>query len=76
MKKIENESELLKKALEVGAKYTRARGYGEIESHDSMKFIYRALVEDKLIQPLAKDQISDLGMRRKLVLWISRNLPN
>ncbi len=80
MKKIENESELLKKALEVGAKYTRARGYGEIESHDSMKlkveFVYRALVEDKLIQPLAKDQISDLGMRRKLVLWISRNLPN
>jgi hypothetical protein len=33
------------------------------------------LVEDKLIQPLAKDQISDPNMRHKLALWISRQLP-
>ena len=57
----------------------KKRVYGKIESHDSVKlkveFIYRVLVEDKLIQPLAKDQISDPNMRHKLALWISRQLP-
>ena len=40
-----------------------------------VEFIYKVLVEDKLIQPLAKDQISDPNMRHKLALWISRQLP-
>ena len=74
-----DDNELLKKALMVGSKYIRARGFGEIESHDSQKlkveFIYKALVQDKLIQPLAKDKISDPAMRKKLILWISRTLP-
>ncbi len=73
-----DDNELLKKALIIGSKYIRARGYGEIESHDSQKlkveFIYKALVQDKLIQPLAKDKISDPAMRKKLILWISRTL--
>ncbi len=79
MNKLPNEPELLKKALQVGAVYAKKRAYGEVESHDSLKlkveFIYRVLVEDKLIQPLAKDQILDPNMRHKLALWISRQLP-
>ena len=79
MNKIANEDELVKKALQVGAVYAKKRAYGEVEAQDSVKlkveFVYRVLVEDKLIQPLAKDQISDPNMRHKLALWISRQLP-
>ena len=78
MNKTDDDNELLKKALMVGSKYIRARGFGEIESHDSQKlkveFIYKALVQDKLIQPLAKDKISDPALRKKLILWLSRPL--
>ncbi|MDG0968268.1 MAG: DUF5062 family protein [Porticoccaceae bacterium] len=79
MNKIKNEPDLVKKALQVGAVYAKKRGYGEIEEQDAVKlkveFIYRVLTEDKLIQPLAKDQISDPNMRHKLALWIARQLP-
>ena len=79
MAKINNESELVKKALSVGALYAEKRGYGKIEDQDSVKlkveFVYKVLIEDKLIQPLAKDKISDPNMRHKLALWISRQLP-
>ena len=79
MAKINNESELVKKALSVGALYAEKRGFGKIEDQDSVKlkveFVYKVLIEDKLIQPLAKDQISDPNMRHKLALWISRQLP-
>ena len=79
MAKINNESELVKKALSVGALYAEKRGYGKIEDQDSVKlkveFVYKVLIEDKLIQPLAKGKISDPNMRHKLALWISRQLP-
>ena len=79
MAKINNESEWVKKALSVGALYAEKRGYGKIEDQDSVKlkveFVYKVLIEDKLIQPLAKGQISDPNMRHKLALWISRQLP-
>lgn len=79
MKKIKNEAELVKEALRVGAVYAKKRGAGEIEATDSSKnkieFIYRLLVHDKLIQPLAKDQLSEPNMKHKLALWISRQLP-
>jgi hypothetical protein len=79
MQKIPHEEELVKKALQVGAVYAKKRAYGEVEAHDSMKlkvqFVYRVLVEDKLIQALAKDQVTDPNMRHKLALWISRQLP-
>ena len=79
MNKIANEDELVKKALQIGAVYAKKRAYGEIEVQDSVKlkveFIYKVLVEDKLIQPLAKDHISDPNMRHKLALRISRQLP-
>ncbi len=80
MSKHKNETELVKKALAVGAVYVQKRGYGEIESTDSHKlkveYIYRALVEDKLIQPLAKQDISVPNMEHKLALWIARQLPD
>jgi hypothetical protein len=79
MQKIPHEEELVKKALQVGAVYAKKRAYGEVEAHDSMKlkvqFVYKVLVEDKLIQALAKDQVTDPNMRHKLALWISRQLP-
>jgi predicted transcriptional regulator len=79
MSKLPNEAELVKKALQVGAVYAQKRAYGVIEEQDSVKlkveFIYKVLVQDKLIQPLAKQDISDPNMRHKLALWISRQLP-
>ena len=61
MSKIANEDELVKKALQIGAVYAKKRAYGAFEQQDPIKlkveFVYRVLVEDKLIQPLAKDQI-------------------
>ncbi len=79
MSKHKNEAELVKKALAVGAVYVKKRGYGELEATDSHKlkveYIYRALVEDKLIQPLAKLDISVPNMEHKLALWIRRQLP-
>ena len=80
MSKHKNEAELVKKALAVGAVYVQKRGYGQFEATDSHKlkveYIYRALVEDKLIQPLAKSDISVPNMEHKLALWIARQLPD
>ncbi len=79
MSKHKHEAELVKKALAVGAVYVQKRGYGQFEATDSHKlkveYIYRALVEDKLIQPLAKQDISVPNMEHKLALWIARQLP-
>lgn len=79
MKKIKNEAELVSEALKVGASYAKARGVGEFENTDSAKekvtYLYRLLVHDKQIQPLAKGQDSGPNMKHKLALWISRKLP-
>ncbi|MFA6163417.1 MAG: DUF5062 family protein, partial [Methylobacter sp.] len=42
---------------------------------DKVECIYRLLVKDKLIQPLASDQENGVNMKHKLALWISRQLP-
>ena len=79
MKKLKNEAALVKEALKVGAIYAKKRGVGEVEETDSAKvkitFIYRLLVHDNLVQPLAKGQETEPNMRHKLALWISRQLP-
>lgn len=79
MTKKRHEAELVKRALAVGSVYVRKRGYGEFEPTDSHKlkveYVYRALVADKLIQPLAKQDISVPNMEHKLALWIGRQLP-
>jgi len=79
VKKIKNEAELVREALRVGAIYASKRGVGEFEatdsSHDKINYLYRLLVHDKLIQPLAVDQVDEPNMKHKLALWISRQLP-
>lgn len=79
MKKLPNEGELVREALRVGAVYAKKRGAGEIEASDSAKmkvtYIYRLLVHDKLIQPLAAGQENETNMKHKLALWMRRQLP-
>lgn len=79
MSKLKNETKLVKKAIEVAEKYARNRGYAEFAPTNSAKekieCIYRLLVQDRLIQPLASDQENGLNMKHKLALWISRQLP-
>ena len=79
MKKIKHEAQLLKKALEIGEQYARTRGYDKFGTgtspREKVECIYRLLVMDKLIHPLAKDQEDGGNMKHKLILWISRHLP-
>jgi len=76
MKKLKNEKELVKKAIEIGMRYAEKRGVAEFEATDSandkVEYIYRLLVHDKLIQPVPQDQISQLTMRHKLAIWASK----
>lgn len=79
MAKLKNEPQLLKKAMEVGENYAKNRGYANFASTDSAKdkaeCLYRLLVNDQLIQPLAIDQENGVNMKHKLALWIARQLP-
>ena len=79
MKKLNQEPALVAEALRVGETYARKRGVGAFDPTDSARdkvtFLYRLLVHDKLIQPLAKGQEKEPEMRHKLALWISRQLP-
>jgi len=77
--KLANEAGLLKEAIRLGTIYGEKRGVVEFEAtdsaHEKIEFIYRLLVHDKLIQPLAKTDISQKAMAHKLALWVSRQLP-
>lgn len=79
MKKLKNEAGLVKEALRVGSIYAVKRKVGEFEATDSAKlkqqYLYRLLVHDGLIQPLAKGDETEPQIKRKLALWIARNLP-
>ncbi len=79
MKKLKNEAELLKEALRVGSIYIEKRGVGKFEgtdsSHDKIEYLYRLLVHDKLIQPLAKGDEKEPAIKHKLALWIAKQLP-
>ncbi|OUS24045.1 DUF5062 domain-containing protein [Gammaproteobacteria bacterium 45_16_T64] len=76
MKKLKNEKELLKKAIELGVAYGEERGAVEFEATDSagekIEYIYRLLVHDKKIQPLPEDQVSQKTIRHKLAIWASK----
>jgi hypothetical protein len=76
MKKIKNEKELVKKAIEAGMRYGESRGVVEFEPTDSASekilYIYRLLVHDKLITPIPEDQVSQKSMRHKLAIWASK----
>ncbi len=78
-KKLANEADLLKEAIRLGMEYGEKRGVVEFEptdsANDKIEYIYRLLVHDKLIQPLAKLDVSQKAMRHKLALWASKQLP-
>ncbi|MGR9051280.1 MAG: DUF5062 family protein [Gammaproteobacteria bacterium] len=79
MVKLKNESQLVRKALEVAERYAKNRGYAAfaptLSAKEKVECIYRLLVKDRLIQPLAHGQENDVNMKHKLALWISRQLP-
>jgi len=79
VKKIKNEAQLLKRALNLGERYASKKGFasfGEgISPKDKVECIYRLLVKDKLITPLPEEKEDGPGMKHKLVLWIMRQLP-
>jgi hypothetical protein len=76
VKKLENEKELVKKAITLGVAYGEKRGVVEFEATDSAaekcEYIYRLLVHDKVIQPLPEDQISRKFIQHKLAIWASK----
>lgn len=78
-KKLKHEAELLKEAIHAGMEYGEKRGVVEFEATDSanekIEYLYKLLVHDKLIQPLAKENISLPNMKHKLALWLSKQLP-
>ncbi len=78
-KKLAKEVDLVKEAIRLGMEYGEKRGVVEFEPTDSanekIEYIYRLLVHDKLIQPLAKLEVSQKAMRHKLALWASKQLP-
>ena len=79
MTKIKHEAELAKLAVKVGMNYAERRGAAQFDATDSadlkVEYVYKLLVHDKLVQPLAKSDLSIPNMRHKLALWISRQLP-
>ena len=79
MSREKQEAELVREALRVGGLYLQKRGVGQFESTDSagakIQALYRLLVHDQLIQPLARDQENERNMKHKLALWIERQLP-
>lgn len=79
MKQKKHDAQLLKLAIEIGEGYAVKRGFATFDTGTSEKHkvecIYRLLVQDKLIQALAKDKEDGPNMKHKLVLWISRQLP-
>ena len=79
MKKIKNETALLKKAIIVAEHYAKNRGYNGFSATDSSKqkieSLYRLLVHDKLIPPLPEDKEDLASLKHRLVIWISKQLP-
>ncbi|CAA0107488.1 Uncharacterised protein [BD1-7 clade bacterium] len=76
MKKIKNEKELVRKAIDLGVTYAEKRGAAIFEPTDSanekVEYIYRLLVHDKVIQPLPEVHVSQVSMRHKLAIWASK----
>ncbi len=79
MKKLKNEAELIKAAIEAGMRYGEARGVVKFDATDSANdkamYIYRLMVNDKVIQPIPEDQVSIKSVKHKLAIWYSKQLP-
>jgi len=78
-KKPKNEAKLLKEAIRIGVIYCEKRGVVSFDPNDSqdekIEYIYRLLVHDKQVQPLAKEDLSLVKMKHKLVMWLYKQLP-
>lgn len=79
MKKLKNEKELVKKALEIGQNYAKNRGFKTFpptaSADQKVECIYRLLANDKLLTALPVNQENGLNMRHKLAMWIVKKLP-
>ncbi|SBS30394.1 hypothetical protein MAQ5080_01656 [Marinomonas aquimarina] len=80
MKKLKNEAQLVKKAMQVGESYAQKRGYAAFSAETSanlkVESLYRLLVQDKLVVALPPDKEDLPGMKHKLAIWIDRMLPD
>ena len=80
MKKIKYEKELVKLALDMVMTIAEKKGVVEFAATDSSKekleYVYRLLVHDKVLQPLAKDQENQPNMKHKLACWMDKQLPS
>ena len=80
VKKLPHEAELVKEAVRIGVIYANKRGVVQFEGSDSSKekieYIYKLLVHDKVLQPLAKGQADQVRMKHKLAHWVLKHLPD
>jgi hypothetical protein len=78
-KKLKNEKELLKLALEMILEDAVKRGVVEFESTDShdlkIQYAYRLLVHDQAITALPNEQISLPNIKHRLAMWVRHKLP-
>ena len=79
MKKIRNESALVREALKMIMADAEKREVAEFEPTDSaalkIEYCYRLLVHDKKIVPLANDQLGLPNYKHVLARWVMRQLP-
>ncbi len=79
MKKIRNETALVKEALKVIMADAEQRKVAEFDPTDSaalkIEYCYRLLVHDQKIIPLANDQLGLPSYKRVLARWMLRQLP-
>ena len=79
MKKLKHEKELVKLALDLVMSIAEKKGVVKFDATDSSKekteYVYRLLIHDNTIQPLAKDQESLPNIKHKLACWILKQLP-
>jgi len=78
-KKLKNEAKLIKEAIRIGILYAEKRGVASFDPTDAqdtkIEYIYRLLVHDKQIQPLANEDLNLLKMKHKLAMWLHKQLP-
>jgi len=79
-KKLKNEALLLKEAIRIGMIYAEKRKVVNFDPNDSqdekIEYIYRLLVHDKQLQPLAKADLTLVKMKHKIVMWLYKQLPD
>lgn len=80
MKKLKHEKELVKLALDLVMAIAEKKGVVKFDATDSSKekveYVYRLLVHDKVLQPLAKDQETQPNIKHKLASWMLKQLPS